>query len=108
MIFRRGRRLKVPHQILQRPHGVGILHQLLLELLDLRHELPGLRLLRHLQQYRLGGGRDDHLRLLAEHLDPLAAEAGTRVVTVTQLAAQGIEFALEWGEIDRAGHREKA
>ncbi len=74
-------------ELFQRPPGLGIGQQALLQLPDLLHQLPRLRLLRYLQEHRLRGRGDDHLGLLPQQFDPLAAEAGPRILAMAELGA---------------------
>jgi len=91
-----GRSLKVLEKLLDRSGGVRVAQQSLLHLLDLLEEFFRLRFLGNLKQHRLAGSRYDHLRLLAQHLNALASEAGPRVVAVTELQPQVVELSLQW------------
>jgi hypothetical protein len=107
MILGRRGWLEMPHQVLERPPGIRVLHQLLLKLLDPRHQLPRLGLLGHLEQDRLGGCGDHHLCLLTQHLDPLASQARPRMVAMTELAPERVQLAMQRREVDRISHRHK-
>ena len=90
-----GRRLEILEQFLERPGGFRIAEQPFLHLLDLLHQFLGLGLLCDLEKDGLAGGGDDHLGLLTEHLDALAAQTRPSVVAVTQLQPQVVELSLQ-------------
>lgn len=92
-----GRWLEVLHQLFERAHRLRIAHQLFLHLLDLLHQLLGLRFLGDLQQHGLSRRRDNHLSLLPQQLDALAAKAGALIVAMAQLQAKPVKLALQRG-----------